>query len=174
MDVSVRVPSSSDASALMRGSVRVTCEPPTAPSRALVAIDDEALRRECCEQISRLGLQVVEATSPTDASGLTMSHGADLAVLALDGGIVAASEIIRLTVFGVGPALVVTPNGRAAELPLGLRSRAVVHAVGQHRSNEKWARALNRVWEDWAGFLHLWRERGSALEALRLRGSLSD
>ena|SRR3990170_840071 len=100
------------------------------------------------------------------------SQGADLAVLAAEGGTVTVAEVIRMTVLGIGPGLIMTAPSGVPDLPDGLRSRAVVYPVGQYSSHEQWGRALNRVWKDWLDFLRLWRERGSVLEALRLRAGL--
>lgn len=52
-----------------------------------------------------------------------------------------------------------------------LPSRAIAHAAGHYSSHERWWAAPNRAWEDWLDSLRLWHERGSALEALRLRAN---
>ena len=62
------VQSKGQVSAEVKGFAAAPREPRDAPWRVLVAIDDEILRRQCCRQLNRLGLQVVEACSVLDAS----------------------------------------------------------------------------------------------------------
>ena len=73
-----------------------------------------------------------------------------------------------------------TGNGGALErtrrIPTGsglrqLPSWAIAHAAGHYGSHERWWVAVNHPWEDWSDSLRLWHERGSALEALRLRAT---